>query len=97
MCKYVKDNICTIQNTVCPFMYFCEKQQIWKPNKYMPNPCKISLSYEVPNGYHRVIDSRKKYLYIDMGDYTISVENPFDDIPLYVKITKTKNGYKLRK
>lgn len=97
MCKYVKENLCTINNTPCPFMYFCEKNQIWKANKAMPDRCKVSIVQEIPKGYYRVIDVRKNYLYIDMEDYTIKVENPFDVTPLYVKVSKTKNGYKIRK
>lgn len=97
MCDYVKVNQCTITGEVCPFMYFCERKRIWKPNKNMPSKCKVALNIEVPDGYCRVVGSRKNFLYIDMGDYTISVKNPFDEVPLYVRVSKTKNGYKIRK
>lgn len=98
MCEYVKENVCVIQNDICPFVYYCTKINGYKPLKSMPQNCKVKQNTDVPYGYKRAIMSRKGYLYIDMGDFTIKVANPFDDIPLFVKVTTNKNGeYKLKK
>lgn len=41
---------------------------------------------------------RKGYLYIDIKGHTYKILNPFEEVPLYVKVTKLKNGeWKLRK
>ena len=98
MCNNLNKNICTIDNEVCPFVYWCDKAQAWKPSKYMPTQCKKQVSADVPSGYHKVCFERKGNLYVDMGDTTICVPNPFDTVPPYVKVTKTKTGvYRLRK
>ena len=63
----------------------------------MPQECKVKQAIEIPVGYCRVRDERKGWLYIDINNETIKIKNPFDDIPLYVKVSKTKSGIKLRK
>jgi len=98
MCKYVNKNICTISKEICPFVYYCNKVQDWKPLKSMPEKCNIIINAEVPKGYYRVRMERKGYLYIDIKGQTYKILNPFDDIPLYVKAVKLKSGkWKLRK
>lgn len=98
MCNYVKDNQCLILNQVCPYVYYCSKIQAYKESSSMPTDCKVKRKNKIPDGYYYVRDERKGYLYIDYeNDTTIKVKNPFENIPLYVKVTKTKNGFKLRK
>ena len=97
MCNYVVENLCKITNEICPYMYFCTKLQSYQPLKSMPAQCNIELNAEVPQGYYRVRDERKGYLYVDIGDFTYKIFNPFEDIPLYVKATKTKTGWRLKK
>ena len=96
MCEYVKINKCSITDDVCPFMYFCERKQIWKPNRAMPTHCKVAMNVDIPHGYNRVVMVRKNKLYIDMGETKICLDNPFETTPLYVKVTKTKSGYKIK-
>lgn len=97
MCDYAKDNMCSINQAICPWRYLCPQTGQWRDNKYMPKDCKIKLNEEVPKGYHRVIEERKGWLYINMGDYAIRVKNPFDHTPLYVRVNKLKSGeYKIR-
>lgn len=97
MCEYVIKNQCTLTNENCPFVYFCHKSNSWLPNKAMPKNCNVKLNAEVPIGYYRIREERKGYLYVDIDDHTYKILNPFKDVPLYVKATKTKNGWKLKK
>lgn len=97
MCEYVKDNTCEITKQVCPWRYLCPKDGQWKNNKYMPANCKVKLNIQVPEGYNKVREERKGWLYIDVENETIRIKNPFDYTPLYVRIKKLKNGeYKIR-
>lgn len=97
MCEYVKQNQCSLTNDICPFVYWCDRLHIWKPSKAMPEICNVKKSHEVPKGYYRVRQERKGYLYVDIDEITYKFKNIFDDVPEYVKVTKTKNGWKLKK
>lgn len=97
MCEYVRGNQCRVTQATCPYMYFCEKIQGFKPSTSMPKECKVKQKAETPKGYYRVRDERKGWLYIDYNDTTVKVKNPFDHVPLYVRIKVLKSGeYKLR-
>lgn len=97
MCEYVRGNQCRVTQTTCPYMYFCEKIQGFKPSTSMPVDCKVKQKAETPKGYYRVRDERKGWLYIDYNDITVKVKNPFNHVPLYVRIKVLKSGeYKLR-
>ena len=52
---------------------------------------------EIPEGYNKVEYERHGYLYVDMGDGVVKIPNPFEDIPQFVKVSKTKTGYKVKK
>ena len=97
MCSYVRENQCIITSQICPYVYYCDKIRTYKPASTMPQECKVKQAIEIPVGYCRVRDERKGWLYIDINNETIKIKNPFDDIPLYVKVSKTKSGIKLRK
>lgn len=92
MCKYVEGNECKIIKQRCPWMYFCMKEQKWKPNKNMPANCKVMQQAEIPQGYYRVIQERNGILYVSIQGQAYKIPNPFDDIPLFVKARKLKNG-----
>lgn len=93
MCKYLKDlNKCRITNSSCPYMYYCTKLQVWKPLKSSPKKCKIAENKEIPKGYCKVCFSRKGYLYVDIGNTNYMLKNPFDYIPKFVKVYKTRQG-----
>lgn len=97
MCEYIKNNnYCSINNQICPYMYFCNIKQIWKPLKTMPTNCKMKQKIEVPKGFVLVRDERKGYLYLDVDKQTIMLRNPFDYVPQFVKLTKTKDGWKIK-
>lgn len=97
MCEYVVLNKCSLTNNICPFMYFCDKKNIWKPSANMPTNCGVKARAEAPKGYYRVREERKGYLYVDIDNQTYKIKNPFDDIPRYVKAFKTKDGWRLKK
>ena len=98
MCEYVNNNICKILNNNCPYMYFCNKDNIWKANKYMPKNCKIKEKLDIPEGYYKVCFEKRGNLYIDYNGHIEIIPNPFDNTPLYVKLTKLKNGkWKLKR
>ena len=98
MCEYLIENNCQITNTVCPFTYFCNKVNKWIPSKQMPLNCKVKDKINIPKGYYKVRMERKGFLYIDIKGQTYKIKNPFEDIPLYVKVIKLKNGeWRLKK
>lgn len=97
MCEYVDTNICQITNSICPWRYLCPDTGKWRDNRYMPADCKVKRQAAVPDGYCRVREERKGWLYIDLGNETIRVKSSFDHTPLYVRVKKLKSGeYKLR-
>lgn len=98
MCQFVKVNKCSITNSNCPFMYFCNKVNDWRPMNSMPKKCKVQEQALAPKGWYKVRMERRGFLYIDIEGQTRKFPNPFDEIPLYVKIIKQKNGtIKLKK
>ena len=97
MCEYVRGNQCRVTQDVCPYMYYCDKIRAFKPSNLMPKDCKVKQNIETPKGYYRVQDERKGWLYIDYNNTTVKVKNPFDHVPLYVRIKVLKSGeYKIR-
>lgn len=98
MCKYLDNNICNITKNNCPYTYFCYKKNCYKILSSMPEKCKIAENNEIPYGYYKVRMERKGYLYIDINNITYKILNPFEDIPLYVKAYKLRNGqWRLKK
>lgn len=64
----------------------------------MPINCKVKENAEAPEGYYKVCFEKRGNLYIDVNGYIEIVKNPFDNVPLYVKVIKLKNGkFKLKK
>ena len=97
MCEYVDNNVCQITQSVCPWRYLCPDTGTWRDNKYIPANCKVKQQIDAPTGYCRVREERKGWLYIDLGEQTIRVKNPFDHTPLYVRVKQLKSGeYKIR-
>ena len=91
-------NKCKIINDVCPFVYYCGRIQAYKELERVMRGCKyMNSDIKIPNGYKKVEYERRGYLYINMGTEVIKVLNPFDDIPQFVKVSKTKSGYKIKK
>lgn len=63
----------------------------------MPKHCNVRLSQEAPKGFLPVVNHYKGDLYVSINNATIKIHNPYNDIPLFVKLSKTKNGdYKIK-
>ncbi len=95
MCEYVSKNICSITDSVCPFMYFCTKDNAWRANVKMPKDCKVKLSFVAPKGTYLVRMVKGGYLYVDIGDSTYKIKNTLNYTPAYVKVRKVKGAYKI--
>jgi len=98
-CQYRKGKHCETLNDNCPFMKWCDKLNTWVENDKAGTYCKYMQDEPTPEGYCKVEFARHGYLYvtIDVGESPIKIENPFDDIPKFVKVNKTKSGYKLKR
>lgn len=97
MCQYLKENQCSLLKNNCPWSYYCNKENKWK-FKNEGVSCKVKLNAEVPKGYYKVCFERKGNLYISINNQIQVIPNPFDEVPLYVKAYRLKNGqWKLRK
>lgn len=94
MCEYsnLSNGQCDVTKQICPYLYFCNKKQIYKENSAMPLNCKIKEKVEIPKGYYKVCFERKGRLYIDVNNIIEIIENPYDFQPNYVKMAKLKNG-----
>lgn len=97
MCNYIKENICTINSTPCPFVYYCDKRKSWRALTAMPDKCKVAITFELPKGAYAVRDCRRGKIYVDIDGKTYEFDNIYDKKPLYVYISKTKKGYVLKK
>ena len=95
MCDYVGGNKCNITNDVCPFIYWCNKVNDWRPLSSMPNRCKRIDSLEAPEGFYKVRQSRKQWLYVDIENETIMIKNPYDEVPALVKVEQNSDTYKI--
>ena len=68
MCNFLKENQCSILLNICPWVYFCNKEQKWK-FKLEGNSCKVKNNNTIPNpdkdfisictNCHRMIHSGK--------------------------------------
>lgn len=99
MCEYsdIKNGQCEIIKDICPYLYFCNKKQTYKENLAMPTNCKIKQNVLIPKGYYKVCFERRGKLYIQVGDFVEIVPNPYDFVPVFVKMNKLKSGiWKIR-
>ena len=64
----------------------------------MPKSCKVKQQREIPEGYCRVCFEKRGNLYVDYNGHIEIIPNPFNEVPLYVKVIKMKNGkWRLKK
>lgn len=97
MCKNRKDNLCLITNNNCPWAFWCGKLSVYKERAGAEKYCGYLQEEETPEGFYKVEFERHGYLYINYKDNVIKVQNPFDDVPKFIKVKKTKTSYKLSK
>lgn len=96
-CIYRKENNCQKTNNICPWVSWCAKINGWKERAGMEKYCKYLKIKEVPDGYNLVQFEKNGFLYVVVGNETIKMQNPFDYIPDFVKIYKSKGNFKIRK
>ena len=97
-CKYrYEGNQCKAMNSECPFVYYCGRIQAYKELERAKFGCKYMNEVEIPEGYNKVEYERHGYSYVEMGNEVITIRDLFEDIPQFVKVSKTKNGYKVKK
>lgn len=97
MCEFIiNGNKCKIDNSICVFMIPCSKINGFKPTSTALTGCRKAEVARIPNGYSLVTMERKGILYIDTGEKTIQIKNPFNYIPKYVKVYKNKNNIRLK-
>ena len=92
LCNYVEGNNCSLTGKICPYVYFCTRKNVWLPLKSMPNNCKVKENLTIPRGYYKVCFERHHNLYINMNGKIEIIPNPYEDTPIFVKVTKTKAG-----
>ena len=93
MCEYAEINSgkCKVDNQICPYLFFCSKINGYKVNLNMPNKCK-KKEISLPRNCYEVAFEKKGKLYVKVKDNIVIVDNPFDNVPIYVKMFKSKNG-----
>ena len=96
MCDYVAINKCKISGEICPFIYFCTKVNAYTPMPSMPKHCKVAKGANIPVGTLPVRMCRKNQLYVDIDGQTKVFNNPFNFIPLWVRIEKDKEEIKIK-
>lgn len=94
MCSYLNlsNGVCNITNQSCPYTYFCNRTYTIQPSKNIPDNCKIKQNRECPIGYYKVCFERRGKLYVQVNEYVELIDNPYDFVPSFVKLTKLKNG-----
>lgn len=95
MCDYVSENRCKIVDDVCPYVYWCNKVNDWRPLSSMPKRCKRMDSLEAPEGFYKVRQSRKQWLYVEIGNMTVMIENPYNEVPAFVRVEQIDDTYKI--
>lgn len=93
MCEYIniKAGKCNVDNGFCPFLFYCNKNNEYRVNPRMNNTCKKKPEV-IPKNYYKVQFEKKKSLYIEVKNNIIVLKNPFDYVPVYVKLSKDRNG-----
>lgn len=96
-CIYREINMCKRTNNICPWVSWCSKINGWKERAGMEKYCKYLQKKEAPDGYYIVEFEKRGYLYVTVGNETVKIKNPFDLIPEYVRLYKSKGDWKIKK
>ena len=99
-CIYRNNNMCTVVDNVCPWIYYCGKIGGYKEREGVDKYCmykKQEVKNNAPDGYYSVNFERKGFLYIAFNDQTLKLANPFDYVPEYVKLYQSKGVWKIKK
>lgn len=93
----VDGNKCQLTNNACVAVYWCAKLSAYKEMTNAKERCKYLNTKDeivVPDGCVKVEFVRRGKLYMNIDGTVRPYENPFDYVPQFVKVKKTKNGYK---
>lgn len=77
---------------ICPYVYWCNKIDDWRPLRDTQDTCKLRTNDDVPKSASVVRFEKKGKLYIENENSVIAIDNPFDFVPKYVTLMKGKNG-----
>jgi len=87
---------CKIEKNKCPLIRFCSTiRDIKNIDGY--EGCTVKNDYIDKKDYssstpNKVLFEKNGMLYVENGDFTESVKNPYLIVPKYVKLLKSKNG-----
>lgn len=71
---------------VCPFVYWCENAQDWKPIRNTQETCLLRTKINKPDNASVVRFIKKGKLYIEYKDGVVVLDNPFNFVPKYVTL-----------
>lgn len=93
MCQYanISQGRCKVDNEFCPYLYFCTKINGYKESQNMPAECK-KIKKNLPRNCYEVSFEKRDKLYVNVKNNIVIVDNPFDHIPVYVKMFRNRNG-----
>ena len=91
----LSNGLCKINKEICPFLYYCSKIHSYKELRTMPSKCKVLEQFEMPEGFYKVSYENNGNLYVEVNGYIEIIANPYDYIPLYVKLFKIESDWKI--
>lgn len=101
-CEYCKVGdfknlcFCKITKQPCGFVRRCTNERCWKPLDYI-SFCKIRKEgVIVPNGKNKVKFELNGILYVEIGEFTYEIKNPYEYTPHFVEVTKVEGFYYIK-
>ena len=100
MCEFLEKDKCLSTNNSCPYVFFCTKENRWKPLKSMPENCRQAKRNtplkEIPKGAYIVEFVRHGYLYVNIEGNLYKFVNPFNYEPEFVKMEKEEGKWTIK-
>ena len=88
--EYLGTCTCGVDGKICVFMYRCTVERRWRPlpdmKRCVLREKTVGVKKLQPNE-HKVRFESKGKLYVEYKDEVIKVDNPFDYVPVGVRIT----------
>lgn len=82
---------------ICPFVYWCDKIEDWKPLRDTQDTCKLRRIENIPSNASKVRFEKKGKLYIDHNNQVVVIDNPFNFVPQYVTLIVKGNNFYINK
>ena len=84
---------CNKSNEICPFTRRCSTRMAHVPLASMNN-CQLRKEEEmIPTNTNKVRFEKRGKLFIEVENFVIELDNPYDYIPQYVELIKQKGEY----